>query len=120
MNKEKEKAAGRERRRARVKSRIRGTAQTPRLSVYRSLKHLYAQLIDDERGVTLAAASDAHLVGADKDARGIERAAAVGALIAAKAAELKIEKVVFDRGPFAYHGRVKAVADAARKAGLKF
>jgi len=106
-----------ERNRLRLKSLSNGR---PRLSVFRSSKNIYAQVIDDERGVTLAAASSLESgektqKGADKDA-----AARVGALVAQRAMEKGVKDVVFDRGGYLYHGRVKALADAAREAGLNF
>ena len=115
---------GREKRHLRVRKNVTGTAERPRLSVFRSQQHIYAQLIDDDRACTLAAASSlskelkAELgkrLGRDKKA-----AALVGKLIAEKAREKKVACVVFDRGGYKYHGRVKEVAEAARKAGLKF
>jgi len=106
-------------RHARVRGKISGTAACPRLSVFRSSKHIYAQLIDDVAGKTLCAASTV-----EKDFEGAtgnaEAAAKVGKLVAEKALKLGIEEVVFDRGGYIYHGRVKALADAAREAGLKF
>lgn len=100
-----------ERRRARVRGKIRGTAERPRLSVFRSNKHISAQLIDDVEGGTLAAA----LGGA-----GVTAAGEVGKILAEKASKLGIKKVVFDRGGYKYHGRVKALAEGARKGGLVF
>ena len=110
-------------RRIRIKHRIRkvvtGTAARPRLSVFRSNKEIYAQLIDDKAGVTIAASSSR-----DKeiDAKGtkVEIAAIVGKALAEKATKAGVETVAFDRNGFLYHGRVKALADAAREAGLKF
>ena len=106
-------------RRARVRGKISGTAQRPRLSVFRSAKHIYAQLIDDVAGVTLAAASSM-----DKDFEGNggnkEAAKKVGLAVAEKAKAKGIEEVVFDRGGFIYHGRVKELAEGAREGGLKF
>ena len=90
-----------------------------RLTVYRSLKHLYLQIIDDSKGITICAASDGEL----KDVKGkkpVEIAFVLGELIAKKADEKKVNKVVFDRGSYQYHGKVKAIADGARKQGLKF
>ncbi len=94
----------------------------PRLSVFRSLQQIYAQLIDDAKGVTLASASSLDKELKDKTKKGgnIEAAKAVGTLIATRAKKAGIEQVVFDRGGYIYHGRVKALADAAREAGLKF
>ena len=110
-----------QRRAQRVRVRLRKVANgRPRLSVFRSSKNIYAQIIDDERGVTLAAASsleggESKSKGSDKDA-----AARVGALVAQRALEKGVKDVVFDRGGYLYHGRVKALADAAREAGLNF
>ena len=109
------------RRAQRNRTRLRKLANgRPRLSVFRSSKNIYAQIIDDERGVTLAAASSLEgekgaAKGTDKDA-----AAKVGALVAQRAIEKGVKEVVFDRGGYLYHGRVKALADAAREAGLNF
>ena len=107
----------------RVRKNIFGTSDKPRLTVFRSLNHMYAQIIDDSQGKTLASAStlSKEIVDAIKEAKSkTEKSKLVGKLIAEKAADLKIKAVVFDRGGAAYHGRVKAVADAAREAGLKF
>ena len=107
------------RRAQRVRTRLRTVANgRPRLSVFRSAKNIYAQVIDDERGVTLAAASS--LEGEDKKAKGSDKdaAARVGALVAQRAIEKGVKDVVFDRGGYLYHGRVKALADAAREGGL--
>jgi len=112
------KKAKRYRRHKRVRAKIFGTKEKPRLCVFRSAKHIYAQLIDDEKGKTLAAASDQEIKKGKKSK--IEIAKAVGKLIAKKALEKKIEKVVFDRGGYQYHGRVKALAEGAREGGLKF
>jgi len=110
-------------RRAKIKRRIRkkvsGTAQLPRLTVFRSNKQIYAQLIDDTKGVTLVAASSYKNTEVEKLPK-IQQAAAVGKLVAAKAIEAGIEKVVFDRNGYLYHGRVKSLADSAREGGLKF
>lgn len=111
-----QKQANRLRRKARVRSQIHGTATKPRLSVFRSATHIYAQLVDDDAGKTLAAASD---LKAKKSTK-VEKAWEVGTMIANSAKDLKISEIIFDRGGFAYHGRVKALADAARTAGLKF
>lgn len=107
----------RARRQRRVRVKVKGTAQRPRLSVFRSLNHLYVQLIDDEVGQTLVSAKDTEIKSKGKKS---ELAWAVGKLLAKKASEKKIAKVVFDRGRYQYHGRVKAVADGARAGGLKF
>ncbi len=108
-------------RKDRVRKAISGTPERPRLSVYRGNKHIYTQIIDDTTGVTLVAAStlSAELKGKVKGA-GIETAKQVGTLLAVKAREKGIEKVVFDRGGYRYHGRIKALSDAAREGGLKF
>jgi large subunit ribosomal protein L18 len=102
----------------RVRERVRGSAARPRLAVYRSLSHIHAQVIDDGAGRTLAAASSLELRGTK--AKKTELAAKVGELIGQRAKEKGIEGVVFDRGGALYHGRVKALADAARKTGLRF
>jgi large subunit ribosomal protein L18 len=106
----------------RARVRIYGTAERPRLNVYRSEKHIYAQIVNDDNGTTLAAAStidkelkEAVTVGSNKEA-----AKAVGNLIAKRAVEAGIKKVVFDRGGYIYHGRVKELAEAAREGGLEF
>jgi large subunit ribosomal protein L18 len=106
-----------ERRRLRVRSKVTGTAECPRLSVRRSLKHIYAQVIDDSTGTTLASASSVamKIVGGNVDG-----AKQVGKLLAENAIKNKVQAVRFDRNGRLYHGRVKALADAAREAGLKF
>jgi len=110
-------------RRAKIKRRIRkkvsGTAQLPRLTVFRSNKQIYAQLIDDTNGVTIVAASSYKNDLASKVTK-IEQAAIVGKEVAEKAIKAGIEKVVFDRNGYLYHGRVKSLADSAREGGLKF
>ena len=103
----------------RVRAKISGTAQRPRLNVFRSNKHIYAQLIDDVNGVTLASAS-AMDKGFEGNGGNKEAARKVGQAIAKAAAEKNIEEVVFDRGGYLYHGRVKELADGARESGLKF
>ncbi len=116
------KAKRLERRKRHVRAKVFGTPERPRLSVFRSLQHIYAQVIDDTHGVTLAAASTLdpaareQLDGKNKSAE----AQVVGELIAKRAKERGVEQVVFDRGGNQYHGRVKALADAARAAGLSF
>lgn len=112
------KTAARVRRHVRVRKRLRGTAERPRLAVFRSNKHIYAQIIDDIAGRTLASAStlDAE---AKADGTKSDEAKAVGALVAKRAVASGITTVVFDRGGFTYHGRVAQVADGAREAGLK-
>ncbi len=112
--------AARIRRHRRVRVRVNGTQERPRLAVFRSLKHIYAQVIDDVTGATLAAASDMEAsLRDDKDAKA-SVASKVGALVAERAKERGVTAVVFDRGGFQYHGRVKALAEAAREAGLVF
>ncbi len=109
-------------RQQRVRRRTRGSDQRPRLSVYRSLHHIYAQVISDDSGRTMAAASTA-IAGISeglKSKRGLEAAKAVGRAIAERCLAHGIQSVVFDRNGFLYHGRVKALAEAARQAGLKF
>lgn len=114
----KEKKQKRKRRHLRIRAKIKGTANMPRLSVFKSSQHIYAQLIDDDlNGKTLISASSLEL---KKAGQPLEAAGEVGKLIAKKARAKKIEKVVFDRSGFKYHGRIKALAEAARKAGLKF
>ncbi|MDY0407274.1 50S ribosomal protein L18 [Virgibacillus sp. 179-BFC.A HS] len=115
-----DKNVARKRRHARVRRNLSGTQERPRLNVYRSNKHIYAQLIDDTKGVTLASAStvDKEL---SLDATGsVEAAQKVGELIAKRAQDKGFKSVVFDRGGYLYHGRVKALADSAREAGLEF
>ena len=109
-------------RKARVRRKVRGTAERPRLTVFRSLNNMYAQVVDDDRGVTLATASS--LTAGIKDEAGhkgnIATAKKVGAAIAQACKAAGVEKVVFDRNGYIYHGRVKALAEAAREAGLDF
>ncbi|MGP4082513.1 50S ribosomal protein L18 [Pseudalkalibacillus sp. R45] len=115
-----DKNAARKKRHARVRRTIFGTAERPRLNVFRSSKHIYAQLIDDENGVTLLSAST---LDSDVDADNggnVEAAKKVGEALAKRAVEAGHKVVVFDRGGYIYHGRVKALADAAREAGLQF
>lgn len=103
----------------RVRKKVKGTAERPRLNVYRSNRYIYAQLIDDTGGHTLAAANS-YENGFDQSGTKIERAKRVGALIAERAKAKGLETVIFDRGGYLYHGRVKALADGAREGGLKF
>ncbi|MET1031671.1 50S ribosomal protein L18 [Domibacillus tundrae] len=110
----------RKRRHARVRAKIAGTAARPRLNVFRSNKHLYAQLIDDANGVTLASASTIEKDFGLESTSNLEAAAKVGELLAKRATEKGLASVVFDRGGYLYHGRVKALADAARENGLEF
>ena len=112
-----DRKAARARRHRRVRVRVSGTPEQPRLSIFRSLNHIYAQVIDDSTGRTLAAASTVDLKAGGNDAAA---ASAVGKAIAQKASAAGVKSVVFDRGGFLYHGRVKALADAAREAGLDF
>lgn len=116
------KELARMKRKARVRSRVRGTPQRPRLNVFRSLKHIYAQAIVDTTGTTLASAStlSPELRGVLKATGNVEAAKKVGELIAKKCLEKGIERVVFDRNGYLYHGRVKALAEAARAGGLNF
>lgn len=126
MKREKRLAVKRARRVQRVRSRIHGSAARPRLAVYRSLKHMYAQLIDDDEGKTLVASSDLELTKATepRPSKPLSRKAgiayAVGKLLADKAKAKKIVRVVFDRRGFRYHGRVAALAQGAREGGLTF
>lgn len=114
----KEKREARLRRHTRVRKSVSGTTEVPRLNVFRSNKAIYAQVIDDTKGETLVSSSTLELK--IKNGGNIEAASAVGKDIAAKCKKAKINKVVFDRGGFLYHGRVAALADAAREAGLEF
>ena len=122
MDKTKAKAAGLARRQRRVRGKVSGTASRPRLRVTRTNLHIYAQLIDDVAGVTLASASsvDPELRQALKSGANIDAAKAVGGALARRALEAGITEVVFDRGGRLYHGRVAALAEGARDAGLKF
>ena len=117
-----DKNAERHRRHTRVRKKITGTAQTPRLNVYRSLNHIYVQIIDDTKGVTLCSAStmEKAVKSEIKDMTKTDAAKAVGKAAAKKALDLGIKEVVFDRGGYLYTGRVQAVADGAREAGLNF
>jgi len=107
-------------RHARVRARLSGSAERPRLCVFRSERHIYVQAVDDLKGMTLAAASTLEMKKAMSATGSIKAAQKVGELIAGRLKDKGLEKVVFDRGGYRYHGRVKAVADAARAAGLKF
>jgi large subunit ribosomal protein L18 len=105
----------------RIRKKMVGTQERPRLNVYRSLNHIYAQVIDDLQGVTIAAASTAEGKKSDRTTGGnVASAKTVGKTIAERAKQKGITQVVFDRGGYLYHGRIKALADAAREAGLKF
>ncbi|MFJ5625139.1 50S ribosomal protein L18 [Peribacillus loiseleuriae] len=115
-----DKNATRQKRHARVRAKLSGTEARPRLNVFRSNKHIYAQLIDDANGVTLASASTLDKELNIEAASNAEAAKQVGALIAKRAVEKGYSAVVFDRGGYLFHGRVKALADAARENGLQF
>jgi len=117
-----QKRLARKRRHFRVRKKIHGTAQRPRLSVYRSLRHIYAQLIDDNAGHTLVSASTQEPSLRDQLSATMNKEAAqrVGEILAKRALEKGIESIVFDRGGYLYHGRVKALAEGAREYGLKF
>ncbi|HVT56047.1 MAG TPA: 50S ribosomal protein L18 [Xanthobacteraceae bacterium] len=115
------KSSSNSRRAQRIRRRLRRTAYgRPRLSVFRSSKHIYAQVIDDTKGVTLVSASTKEKEGAGKTGANIEAAKAVGKRIAERASAKGVKEVQFDRGAYLYHGRIKALADAAREGGLKF
>jgi large subunit ribosomal protein L18 len=103
---------------SRIRRKLEGTAERPRLNVYRSLNHIYVQVIDDAKGETLISASS--LAAKAKTGGNVAAAKEVGKLVAERAKEKGIKKVVFDRGGYLYHGRIKALADAAREAGLEF
>ena len=103
----------------RIRRKLRGTAERPRLAVFRSVAHIYAQVIDDNAGTTLVSASTVDK-GSKTNGGNVAAAKAIGKLVAERAKEKGIQKVVFDRGGYQYHGRIKALADAARTAGLEF
>ena len=115
-------ALRRQKTKARIRGRIAGTPERPRLTIYKSLKRIYVQAVDDTQGITLAAASslEKDLRGTLKSGSNIAAAKAVGAVVAARLQEKGITTVVFDRNGYVYHGRVKALADSAREAGLQF
>ncbi|ULL13399.1 50S ribosomal protein L18 [Paenibacillus sp. H1-7] len=117
-----DKNKARLKRHLRVRKKIQGTTERPRLNIFRSSKHMYAQLIDDVKGVTIASAStqDKELKDSIGNGGNVEAARKVGALIAERAKNNGVVQVVFDRGGYLYHGRVQALADAAREAGLEF
>jgi len=121
MNKNKQKTVRRQRRRIGIRKRVSGTPSRPRLTVYRSLNHMYAQVVDDLAGKTLVSASsrdkDSKIEGTTGNSKGAE---SVGTLLAERAKAAGVTAVVFDRGGFKFHGRIKAFADAARKGGLEF
>lgn len=118
----KQKREARVRRHLRVRKKVFGTAECPRLNVYRSNRHLYAQVIDDVKGHTMVSAStvEEDLQTAIADKNKTEQAVEIGKLVAKRALDAGVKQVVFDRGGYQYHGRVKALADAAREAGLEF
>ena len=120
MRRQQLKIVRRSRRRAGMRKTVRGGPDRPRLAVYRSNKHIYAQVIDDLSGRTLLAASTMEKTGRPENGGNCAAAAGVGKLLAERASGAGIDAVVFDRGGFRYHGRVKALAEAARKGGLKF
>ncbi len=122
MIKKSDKNKLRQKKHMRIRNKISGTPERPRLNVYKSSKNIYAQIIDDSKGETLVSAStvDAALKGSVKNGGNIEAAKEVGKLIAQRAVEKGISTIVFDRGGYVYHGRVKELADAARAEGLKF
>lgn len=111
--------AARDRRHTRVRKRVQGTGERPRLAVFRSNKYIYAQVIDDVEGRTLASASSQEL-GLRSDGLNMETAAKVGEALASRAKDAGVTSVVFDRGGYKFHGKVKALADAARESGLEF
>jgi large subunit ribosomal protein L18 len=114
------RGAARRKRHERIRLRLAGTEARPRLAVFRSLNHIYAQVIDDASGRTLAAASTADKALKGSKSTKSEEAAVVGRLVAQRAKSAGVERVVFDRAGFRYHGRIKSLADAAREAGLEF
>lgn len=122
MDKAKEKRLARQLRHQRVRKKVHGTSERPRLSVFRSLKHIYAQVIDDTRGHTLVSAStlDAEVQAGIQGKTKTGQAEVVGEVLARRAQTIGIKQVVFDRAGYRYHGRVKSLAEAARKAGLEF
>jgi len=122
MLKKQDRNALRQRRHLRIRRHVAGQEERPRLSVFRSLNHMYVQIVDDARGVTLVAASsrDPEIREALKGKKKTDAGALVGETIARRALQKGINQVVFDRGGYLYHGRVKALADGARKAGLQF
>ena len=115
-----DKNASRKKRHARVRSKITGTAERPRLNVFRSNKYIYAQLIDDTNGVTLVSASSMEKDFTGESTGNLEAAAKIGETIAKRATEQGLNSIIFDRGGYLYHGRIKALAEAARENGLQF
>lgn len=122
MAKKENKQDGRMRRHLRARKRMTGTINRPRISVFRSLKHIYAQIVDDEKGHTLVSASTLNEEIKDKltSMKNIEAAKLVGSLLAKRALSKNIKKVIFDRSGYLYHGKIKALADSARSGGLEF
>lgn len=118
----KDNRTARQRKHSKVRRKVSGTAEHPRLCIFRSLSHIYAQLIDDEQGYTIVSAStlDSGIRSESEGKKKVAVAALVGRLVARHAVERGISRVVFDRGGYKYHGRVKALADAAREGGLEF
>jgi large subunit ribosomal protein L18 len=122
MNRSAERTESRRRIRSRIRRRVRGSVERPRLAVFKSGKHIYAQVIDDASGATVAHASslDASLKGEKKAGSNRETAARVGTLVAERAKQKGVARVVFDRGGYIYHGKIRALAEAARQGGLEF
>jgi large subunit ribosomal protein L18 len=120
MVQEIDRVRARRKRHARVRARVAGGSERPRLCVFRSLRHIYVQAVDDAQQRTIATASTLELRGGASRTGNVEAAKKIGALIAGRLKEKGFERVVFDRGGYLYHGRVRALADAARAAGLKF
>lgn len=122
MNRSEARTESRRRVRSRIRRRLKGSGERPRLAVFKSGRHIYAQVIDDATGATIAHASslDATLKGEKKAAANRETATRVGTLVAERAKEKGIARVVFDRGGYIYHGKIKALAEAARQGGLEF
>jgi len=122
MGQAKSRGSARDKVRRRIRSRVQGTAERPRLSIFKSLNHVYAQVIDDRKGVTLVAASslDEGFTGETKPGKNVAAAKKVGELVARRAKEKGVTRVVFDRGGYPYHGKVKALAESARENGLEF
>ncbi len=118
MSKLKKQIATKERRKKRVRNKIKGNSDRPRLSVFRSNRGFYLQIIDDLKGITLVSAHSRELKS--KDGNNLKQAKELGELLAKKAIDKKIKKIVFDKSAYRYHGRVKAIADAAREKGLEF
>lgn len=105
---------------SRIRKKVKGNADRPRLAVFRSLNHIYAQIIDDDKGITLCCASTVEKGASTGNGGNVDAAKAIGKLIAERAKDKGVSQVVFDRGGYIYHGRVKSLAEAAREAGLQF